>query len=530
MNLSELTRHAGPLALALHRHGVTTDGLAQALGPDGMGALSRHEPAAVGLALERYRSHNPQAAALFRLLITRHTVPEQDLPADLAHLLITSTAAKATSEGLTIQCDIRPLEVDGHDYLIFSDMDASMTVPDYAQDHVLGAGAASLSLLNIAPRSRLKPTPTGQGRVLDLGTGCGVLSLSQSGAHKIHVTDVTERALAFATATLNAARALNPEFPPFTTHLGPWFEPVAGLTFDRIIANPPFVVGPATTRHIYRDSGLHLDSSTQLLVSSLADHLADGGVATIMGAWLHPTDTPWQQRVASWLPATGVRAWVLQRDAVDPYTYVGTWLRDENIDPRSQEGHSRSQEWIECLTQAGAEAIGFGFIIIQKYADPALATAPSEITCEDFFQPFDGPLWPEVEDYLDRMEFLATCGDPLDYRYQLCPGLALEDVSLARRVEAADHEAGFERQVLRLTRTDGPRWSHEIDEVALTILKGLNPCGLTARGVCEFAEVVLGLDEVDSDADQTSLAELFRPLLVDCIRHGLVRAVVEEES
>ena len=121
---------------------------------------------------------------------------------------------------------------------------------------------------------------------------------------------------------------------------GAWFEPVAGEKFERIVANPPFVVGLPEVGHVYRDSGLNLDGASELVVNHVPEHLAPNGTAFILGAWIHAEDEPWERRVASWFPQTGVSAWVCQRDVVDPALYVSTWLKDESIDPRSVEGLS----------------------------------------------------------------------------------------------------------------------------------------------------------------------------------------------
>ncbi|MBI6097773.1 rRNA methyltransferase, partial [Clostridium perfringens] len=79
----------------------------------------------------------------------------------------------------------------------------------------------------------------------------------------------------------------------------PWFEPVADERFDRIVANPPFVVGLPEVGHVYRDSGLSLDGATELVVGQAPAHLAEGATACILGAWVHRTGESWRSRVAS---------------------------------------------------------------------------------------------------------------------------------------------------------------------------------------------------------------------------------------
>lgn len=174
--------------------------------------------------------------------------------------------------------------------MIFSDADASMTQHVPGPEHVLGVGAASLSLLQATPTSP-------GGRVLDLGTGSGIQVLGQAGlASSITATDVHPRALDFAEATL-----IDSDIEAELLE-GSWFEPVQGRDFDRIIANPPFVVGPPEIGHVYRDSGMDLDGASKLVVEQACAHLSPGGTAHLLGAWVHSADQSWQQRVAEWLP------------------------------------------------------------------------------------------------------------------------------------------------------------------------------------------------------------------------------------
>src|SRR5699024_3125662 len=80
-------------------------------------------------------------------------------------------------------------------------------------------------------------------------------------------TAITPRCLDLAAATL-AVNGLDAELLS-----GPWFDPVAGRRFDRIVANPPFVVGTSEVGHSYRESGLVLDGASSTVVSGAPEHL-----------------------------------------------------------------------------------------------------------------------------------------------------------------------------------------------------------------------------------------------------------------
>jgi len=308
-----------------------------------------------------------------------------------------------------------------------------------------------------------------------------------------------------AEATLAAAGAL----PQAELLEGSWFEPVAGRTFDRIVANPPFVVGPPDIAHVYRDSGLDLDGATQLVVATAPEHLTEGGVAQLLGAWAHVRGEDWRSRIAGWLPDQGVRAWVLQRDVVDPALYVGTWLRDESIDPRSPEGRSKTQRWLAHFADSQVTAIGFGFIALQKIA----ADAPTDVLVEELTHDTDADLGSEVAEYFARAEWLSqvAAADMLASRFVVRPSVAKEEVSVAD----ADAGVGFAPAALRLVRMDGPRWSHEVDGPLAAIVGGLHPQGLTLGETVELYAVAHGVDGAE-------LCEAVISPMVDLVRHGLV--------
>ena len=497
---AKLAKLAPELADVFTAAGFSTDGLAGYLGPEVTEALFRGEPAPVALAAHG----ETQMELLIRFFLLHEHLPAtllaEAVGARLATQLLDAKVALADAHGKAyIALDVRPHTIVGANRLIFSDVDASLVAHVPRPDHVLGVGAASLSLLQSTPVSPVSS-------VLDLGTGSGVQLLGQlECADKVTATDVHGRALDLAQATIAASG----ENKKVELLQGSWFDPVAGRRFDRLVANPPFVVGLPEVGHVYRDSGLNLDGASELIVSQATDHLTPGGTAHLLAAWIHTSGQTWQQRVASWLPDKGVAAWIIQRDVADPALYVSTWLKDESLDVRSVEGQERSRAWLEHFHDHEVNGIGFGFVAIQRIGDDE----PADILAEEMPQTFSDPLGPEVEEYFARVAWLRDLvpGELQGKHFQVRPGLAREDISTPDE----ETQQGFTRAALRITRTDGPRWSHEVDEHLAAIVAGLNPQGLNL-------EETIGLYAAAHGFDEEEITAAALPAVIDMVRHGLL--------
>lgn len=502
---SELTALARQLTPVLRKAGFSADGIAAHLGPEMTEAMHRGEPAAVRFAT---RSGNT-LDQLIRTFILRDPLPPAELGEllgpGLAQALIDAAifaaagADQVAPEQVRLSIDIRPHVILGRDRLVFSDADAAMTEHIPGPDHVLGVGAASLSLLQATPS-----TPV--GTVLDLGTGSGVQALGQLHcAEHITATDLHPRALDFAEATLAAVTG---ESAAVELLEGPWYEPVEGRTFDRIVANPPFVVGLPEVGHVYRDSGLDLDGASSLVIGQALEHLNLGGTAHFLAAWVHTSEESWAHRVAAWFPETGISAWVIQRDVADPAHYVGTWLRDESLDPRSTESDTRTAAWLQHFADAEVTGVGFGFVALKNIGDE-----PTEILAEEMTQAFTDPLGPEVDEYFTRVDWLrgVTTEEFGNSHFLLRPGVAKEDVSITD----TETGVGFVPAVMRLTRTEGPRWSHEVDIHLASIVAGLHPQGLSFAETVDLYAMAKGLDVEKLLPEAVSAVS-------DLVRHGLV--------
>ncbi len=479
---------------AFRSHRYDVDGVLDLLGTDAHAALGRAEPVPVRRACR----DSGELGTLIRLLLLNDPCPRTEVDRALGPVDVDTAVAvgllETDGDAFRSAIDVRPLDAGHGTRWLFSDLDGAMRPVTIAPDHVLGVGQASLSLL----RASVEPV----GRVLDLGTGCGVQAVhALSGAAHVTATDITSRSLAMTRAGL-AINGIGPT--RYDLRTGEWFGPVQGERFDRIVANPPFVVGPPTVTHSYRDSGLDLDRASELVVARAADHLADGGTACMLASWI-VTGTDWRERVASWIPDHGVDAWVVQRDVADPALYVGTWLRDAGHDPRSGPGAALADDWLAHFERSAVTGIGFGFVFLRSTGEP------TDLLAEELSHALDDPLGPEASAYLDRVAWLRTA-DLETSRFSPAENLALEQISTLDR-GSGEYGTGWAEVVARVHRGDGPRWTHEVDDWGRALIAGLRPDGLALGDVGALLAAATGVEPVPG-----AIGEFVDGL----VRHGIL--------
>lgn len=480
---------ADALRTTLSEAAYTTDGVRDLLGPGAHAALGRGE---VEPAF-RAAADGGELGVLVRLLLLGAVESDAAVTAALAPLAPADAAADGLlardGDGWRAVLDLRPYGVEdpASDWWVLSDLDLRRQ----DRDHVTGVGAASLTLAAATVR---RPV----GSLLDLGTGCGVQALHATRhARAVTGTDLAPRALALARATF-ALNDLSVELLE-----GPWMEPVAGRRFDQIVSNPPFVPGPARVDYVYRDSGQDGDAALAALIADLPGHLEPGGVAQLLGSWLHVRGEDWPDRVRSWIPE-GVDAWVIQREVADPDLHVGTWQRDAGLDLAAPATRAQAGAWLDWMDGARVEAIGFGMIALR------CTDGPGTVVFEDLPGAVDDPLGPEVEGWLDRVDWLrAHSSDDalLGARLTVAPSVVLERWS-------EPGAEGWAEAGAAVARMDGPRWRHEVDEPAAALLAGCSGA-LPLRDLVELLAFAH-----DRPADELVAATL--PAVREFVRHGLL--------
>jgi methylase of polypeptide subunit release factors len=526
-DLDALPGLAAHLAAPFREAGFTVEGVAAALGADAGAALDRGEPEPAARAV----GEDSPLATLVRLFLLGEARPAAEVAAALAPVgldeAVDAGLLARRDTAVVTALDLRPHADEHGSWWVVSDLELRPDEPDDApaghtdrsREHVLGTGAASLSLARATVR---RPVAT----LLDLGAGCGVQTLHASGhAAALTATDVSARALTLARATF-ALSGIGAEVLE-----GPWWEPVAGRRFDQVVCNPPFVPGPPEIEHVYRDAGLGGDGASALLMSTLPGHLARDGVGQLLASWLvtrpdveaaraagDPHDG-WDARPRRWLAAAaeaaepgGLDAWVVQRDVADPALHVGTWLRDAGVDPASPAGRARSARWLDFFAEHDVVAIGFGFVTLRRTA-PGLA---GTVVCEDMRQAHGDPLGPEVEAWLDRVAWLRG-HDLLDEALVVPATTALErGYTPAGPEDVAQDgvDGGWRRIGGTLVRLDGPQWRHDLDELGEALLAGCRG-HLPLRDLCELLALAHG-----RDPEELTAAAL--PVVRELFLHGMV--------
>ena len=367
------------LAADLAAARYTVEGLEAAWGTVAAEALGRDdpEPALAELARRPFAAAGVLGALLVLGAPRSRAEVDRALPRTGAGGAERLGLVRIDGDRVLPAADLRPYALADESgvaaWWIASDRGEMALGTELPEDHVLGAGSASTTLAQIL-------VPTGDGAVLDLGTGSGIQALiAARSAARVVGTDVSARALVLAelNAALNGVR--------LDLRLGSLYDPVAGERFDRIVSNPPFVITPRSTgvpEYTYRDGGFRGDGLVEAVVRGAAAHLAEGGIAQLLGNWeVHGDLLGARERVLGW--ADGLDVWVVERDLLDPAQYAETWVRDGGAQPGTARFRSLVRAWLDDFAERGVTAIGAGYVTLR---------APAGAATLRRFEHLDGPV------------------------------------------------------------------------------------------------------------------------------------------
>jgi methylase of polypeptide subunit release factors/methyltransferase-like protein len=317
--------------------------------------------------------------------------------------------------------------------------------------HVLGIGGPSLTVAQMTVRRPSRST-------LDVGTGCGILAfLAAAHSDAVIGVDLNPRAvnLAAFNAQLNGMRQV-------CFAQGDLYGPVRDRRFDLIVANPPYVISPAS-RFLYRDSGLKGDEIAQRVVREGAALLEEGGFLQLTCEWVHLAGTDWRDRLAEWFDGTGCDACVFRLTTVDPDVHAGLWLRSDP-DVTAESFQESMTAWVNYHRAEGNEAISDGVITIRKRS-----SGRNWLRFDDAPQR-TGPCGPSVERAFAAADFLTATGSDealLEARVRLAP-----DVSWEQRLRPTPE--GWEVRHSQLSVSTGLAYRGDADRQGLTLVELCN--------------------------------------------------------
>jgi methylase of polypeptide subunit release factors len=448
-------------------------------------------------ALHATRDGSP-LSTLIRLFLLGTTESERAARGAFPELGIGRAVAQGVLEpygdGIRAGLDIRPHADDESSFLVVSDLDSDVRPGPVRPDHVLGIGAASITLARAVIRDPVQ-------RTIDVGTGCGIQALHCfSHSTAVTATDTNPRALvlAAATARLNGQR--------WDLRQGSLFDPVSDDRFDLIVSNPPFVISSGAQRFSYRDSGMAGDELCRRLITGIGDHLTDGGTAQILANWLVPDRADWRERVGGWVSATGCDAWVVQREVADPAEYVSLWLADSG-EAGTPEAAETAGEWLDYFSANHVVGVGMGTVILRRSG----ASQP-DVVLDELTAPGDEVTGSEAAAFLARREWLRgrSDADLLATRFALAPGDMLENRALP------GHQ-GWSTVLRRLQRPGGPGAVLQLDEWGEALLGG-------CTGEVPL-ELQLRLLAAAHGVDEDALTAAVLPAIRTAVTRGLLHQV-----
>jgi methylase of polypeptide subunit release factors len=413
--------------------------------------------------LWRTRDASP-LATLVRLFLLGQVVPASDVRAALQPLSVDDAVQSGLLSAVAADFRAALQIVPFQNLWIAADWPGEL--PDRARasvEPVMGLAASTQAL------AQMMISRSG-GRALDLGTGSGVLALlAARHADRVWAVDLNPRA-----ADITKLNALLNGVTNLDARTGDLFEPVSEQTFDLMVCNPPFVIGPTIGR-LHSQTGRPADDFCRSLVRTAPRYLRPGGFCQLVANWVHPAGGDWRERMAGWFAGLDCDAWVLQSHADDAATYARN-----RVDEMSG-GASPSRlfdEWMAYYDRAGIAAVGFGVITLRRTPQPR--GQENWFRC-DPLPGISGPCGPSIEAWFARQDFLAAHRD--------------DGVLLAARVRRADGMIFEQRDTMTAAG-----WAAGPAKLRLTT--GLQFSGGAEAGAADFVARCTGAAPLSAELDR----------------------------
>jgi len=201
-----------------------------------------------------------------------------------------------------------------------------------------------------------------EGPVLDLcsGTAVAALLLAKTSGH-VYAADITERCAKFALFNQRMNGVTN-----MTVATGDLYQPVAGMTFDRIAVHPPY---QPVYRHqqIFNSGGRDGEQITRRVIEDAYAHLNPGGRLYCV-AQITAREQPVDRRVREWLTAKNavdcdVAFYITKRHEIELFAAKATLnAKGNQLDFR---------EWMREFARLGVRSLDYGLLIVERHRSPS---------------------------------------------------------------------------------------------------------------------------------------------------------------
>jgi methylase of polypeptide subunit release factors len=184
--------------------------------------------------------------------------------------------------------------------------------------------------------------------------------LAARSAKNIWATDIAQRSIDFAkfNAALNGIHSV-------TFALGDLFQPVDGLTFDRIAAHPPYVPVLGTAE-IFYGGGEDGEEITKRIIAELPSRLKPGGRLYTRTLGTSRPGKNFESRIREWLGERqqefDVALFVLQ--TFEPRQFA----IEETINKNG--GREQFAQWEKLFMKNAVRELVLGIVVIQRAAEP----------------------------------------------------------------------------------------------------------------------------------------------------------------
>jgi SAM-dependent methyltransferase len=193
---------------------------------------------------------------------------------------------------------------------------------------------------------------------LELCGGTGIAALRAARlSRRAWTADITERATAFADFNVRLNGLDNVQ-----AVCGDLYQPLAGQTFDMIVAHPPYV--PATEqRFIFRDGGEDGEQITRRIITGLPEFLRPGGRMYCTCLATDRKDMLLEMRIRGMLGAAEAEfdVVVVTMQEYDPLEYYA------RAAVSGRETFARVGEWHALFERLGIRRLVYSTIVVQRH-------------------------------------------------------------------------------------------------------------------------------------------------------------------